>query len=567
MDPIGATASLITLIDLGVKIFKVIHGLLQTYQHAAAELLNLKYKVDGLNSQLVLLLQVQQALAGDFACQSLVEREHLREYLDTTSQLMTDICGNLEDLVSKPRKSAKISWALRDASKVKAWQSQLEKLSSSLANILLLLSLRYSNLLKTDLQELKGLLKASASDPTPGTQSCYHFLWGLQTIGSGWLLPSIACLKGSISAWEIDGVSIYKASLRLHALFCLKALCLEFTFQNLWTSTSLLGARVALKNVVPNDSEIMLACGAGNAPAVWNMLAGGRASVNDITPDNFSPLSVSITTPATALVYNTLMWRRQSPYRVKFILTASIRSPLDRALSCRKMPVARLLMDRGAEFGHINSKGWTPAFSLFGTPSPGFLPRDSCGQYLEILAAASFTDFHAQDREGWSIMHRAAAFDTADQISVLLKRYTGLVDVQTYKLCWTPVFCAVQFGNTSTFHELWRHQRDSIAVVDGRRWTLLHVAANAGRLDIMKFLILEGADTQARTEATEFCVPSDLKGLSITPLQIAKLRGETVLSAFLDAMKAADVEVVKDEKGDIEEIFWPASEKLIVDVE
>jgi hypothetical protein len=56
---------------------------------------------------------------------------------------------------------------------------------------------------------------------------------------------------------------------------------------------SAIGTGVVLKNLVPEDSPIMVACQIGDKSAVLNLLNEGKASVNNITPDNFSPLSVS----------------------------------------------------------------------------------------------------------------------------------------------------------------------------------------------------------------------------------------------------------------------------------
>jgi hypothetical protein len=57
---------------------------------------------------------------------------------------------------------------------------------------------------------------------------------------------------------------------------------------------SFIGTGVVLKNVVPEDSMIMVACQSGDTSLVWNLLNDRKASVNDITPDNLSPLSVSL---------------------------------------------------------------------------------------------------------------------------------------------------------------------------------------------------------------------------------------------------------------------------------
>lgn len=76
---------------------------------------------------------------------------------------------------------------------------------------------------------------------------------------------------------------------------------------------------------------------------------------------------------------------------------------------------------------------------------------------------------------------------------------------------------------------------------------------------------MEGADPHAQTEPTEFYVPHELKGMSVTPWEIGNLRGPVVLSAFLEALKAAsqDVEVVKDEDDGLDEVFWPALDQAV----
>ena len=95
-----------------------------------------------------------------------------------------------------------------------------------------------------------------------------------------------------------------------------------------------------------------------------------------------------------------------------------VRSPLEVAYWSRQISIARLLLAEGAEVHHINADGWTPAFRLFGFNSQASTP---CDEYLEALAASSFTEVDAQDKEGWSCMHRAAAFGHAHHIRALMK--------------------------------------------------------------------------------------------------------------------------------------------------
>jgi ankyrin repeat protein len=238
------------------------------------------------------------------------------------------------------------------------------------------------------------------------------------------------------------------------------------------------------------------------------------------------------------------------------------RSPLQCAFTFRQTPIARLLLSKGAEVHHINAKGWTPTFSLFGyTVSPEY--STTCKEYLEILSAASFTEFDAQDGEGWSCMHRAAAFGHADDVIALMKLRAPLA-LRTIKVSWPPIFCAVQFGNISTFNELRKHHPDLLVMRDVRKWTLLHVAVNAKRLEIIQLLISLGADPHAQSLATEFIVPEDIRGLSVTPGDIARLRGSLVLFTYISALKANghDLEVVADEMNNVGEIFWPASDNV-----
>src|SRR5882757_7830454 len=146
-----------------------------------------------------------------------------------------------------------------------------------------------------------------------------------------------------------------------------------------------------------------------------------------------------------------------------------LRGPLDWALAHRQYIVARWLLDNRADVHHISARGWTPAFSLFGEESRH---QNSCEEFLELLLGASFDNFNAQDGAGWTIMHRAAAWGNADHIKSLLTRGATL-DIRMSNLGWTPIFCAVQFNNLSTFAEVVQNQPHFLAATGARGWTLL----------------------------------------------------------------------------------------------
>jgi hypothetical protein len=210
---------------------------------------------------------------------------------------------------------------------------------------------------------------------------------------------------------------------------------------------------------------------------------------------------------------------------------------------------------------HISARGWTAAFSLFGVEPEH---QDPCEEFLEAISAASFSDFDAQDGDGWTAMHRAAAFGNASQIQSLISRGAS-PKIQTRNLMWTPIFCAVQFNNMSTFRELTRHQPNFLTATDVRKWTLLHLAVESKSLDMLRFLIDLGADPRACSSPTRFFIPDDLEDLSLLPGDIARVRGTPVFSTYLDALaaKGHDVQAVDDEQDNSLDLFWPASEHVV----
>jgi ankyrin repeat protein len=234
-----------------------------------------------------------------------------------------------------------------------------------------------------------------------------------------------------------------------------------------------------------------------------------------------------------------------------------LRGPLDWALAHRQYIVARWLLGNGADVHHISARGWTPAFSLFGEES---YHQNSCEEFLELLLGASFDNFNAQDGAGWTIMHRAAAWGNADHVKSLLARGATL-DARMSNLGWTPIFCAVQFNNLSTFSEIVQNQPGFLAATDARGWTLLHVAVNASRLEMIQLLIELGADPHALSFPTASYIPEGMRNLSLTPGDIANIRGSTVLAAYLGALAASghEVHTVANEKGDTLDLFWPSN--------
>ena len=233
---------------------------------------------------------------------------------------------------------------------------------------------------------------------------------------------------------------------------------------------------------------------------------------------------------------------------------------MDWAIAYGQLAVARWLLANGADVHHISAKGWTPAFSLFGGEVN---VQKQSEDFLTLLSGAAFDNFDAQDREGYTIMHRAALVGTGNHIRHLKSRNVSL-DIHTKKLSWTPIFCSVVYDNLSTFTELVQYDPNFLEARDIRQWTLLHVAVNSSSLDIMRLLVQLGADPHALSYPSECFVPEDLKGLALTPGDIASVRGLRVFTAYLDTLTTSGYEVCGryDEVDDTHDIFWSALEEF-----
>jgi ankyrin repeat protein len=183
-------------------------------------------------------------------------------------------------------------------------------------------------------------------------------------------------------------------------------------------------------------------------------------------------------------------------------------------------------------------------------------------EYLELLSSSSFSEFDTQDVDGWTAMHRAAAFGSSDDIAALLER--GSSSTMTTRLGWTPIRCALRFKNAATFLELVRRLGQSFDVdeKDVRGWTLLDEAASMGNPEMLNLTLRHGANTHTLTKATSWMVPENLENQAVTPAGVAKSVGEDHHKAYIDALKKAgfDVTTRKDltDNDSEDDMFWPA---------
>ena len=144
MDPVGTTASLVTLLSVTLKAAKLIDDLLRNYRDAPVELVRLRHKTNGIKSQLALLQYAQQAVRCnifDLADTDIVNT--LEGFIRDTIPVFSAICNHFEEqsLTDRQGKTGRLKWAIHDASRIKAWDVSLQRQSADLAIVLLLLNL------------------------------------------------------------------------------------------------------------------------------------------------------------------------------------------------------------------------------------------------------------------------------------------------------------------------------------------------------------------------------------------------------------------------------------------
>ncbi|KAL2068639.1 hypothetical protein VTL71DRAFT_14976 [Oculimacula yallundae] len=576
MDVLGATASVLTLVDVAIKTTKLIGKLIKQYHNLPADIFALTQKVEVLNGQILLLRLLGDSIgSGVFELGGDDLTAALQGCIGKSTSVLSEICAHFDEqsLVDGDGKRRRLKWAFIDASKIRHWDITLQQQSAELSGILILLNLwvvlskslyvtnrkdrRSSSLLHSKIESLRPCVvpRAMASEVLSQVRlvRTFHYFRDLRNI------PLLSKFQGSFSLARKGKEDRYKVSLRLQALFCLKVLFIDMRFrqQSLFSmGGTAFGMDIKVRNLVKEDSEVMVASKRGDIETVWALFQAGKASVRDVTSANRSPLRKYAIESGSSELVRYLINNGANVNEYCGLMQTNL---VQCAFAFSQIEIARILISHGTEIHHINATGWTPAFHIFGAaPNATF---NTSHESLEILSAASFSDFDTQDQEGWTCMHRAAAYGCAEDIRLLLK-LNVTTNIQTIKVCWTPIFCAVHFGNISTFDELRRIETNFLALRDVRRWTLLHVAVNAKRLDMIEHLVRLGADPHARTLATKFLVPGGLKDIAATPANVAVLRGDKVFARYVEALinHGHDIQATWDNLESEQDIFWQAVE-------
>jgi len=226
------------------------------------------------------------------------------------------------------------------------------------------------------------------------------------------------------------------------------------------------------------------------------------------------------------------------------------------AFFCRQPEIARQLISNGADAENINLRGTTPLSHLFQPHQESNLA--SVAELIDILTPHSLSGINTQCCEGWTPLHRAAAYGTGQDVESLVKRGANLT-LRTSREQWVPIFLAVNSKNIETFEQLVRYSPPScIQDSDVRGWTMLHIAAALGNSELVARLVSLGADPHVRSHSSSNeLVPEEMHGMQLTPADVAKISGVNEYRMYVYGLRSAGVDISSDS----EEIFWPAESK------
>lgn len=149
-------------------------------------------------------------------------------------------------------------------------------------------------------------------------------------------------------------------------------------------------------------------------------------------------------------------------------------SPLQNALHRKNLTIVQALLDAGAETSFLDST--QQSFHHLLAQIPGAAP-------LIKSCAAKGIKFDVQDVHGATPLHLAAVVGAIDNVKALIEVHSN-VNHQDKRGC-PPYFYAIKYGKAMV-NEFLKAGADPNFCIQGR--TPIHVAAETGRLDVIKML-------------------------------------------------------------------------------
>ncbi|KAI0456353.1 ankyrin repeat-containing domain protein [Xylaria acuta] len=302
----------------------------------------------------------------------------------------------------------------------------------------------------------------------------------------------------------------------------------------------------------------MNACRNGDSNKVKQLLKSRDASPNEMTPSNDTPLSIAIKGGFEEVV-QLLLWEGADP---NLCCGKGETSPLQVGVALGMPNIVRMLAQHGADPNYISARRWSLPHYMF--DSTNLVPGT---EYFMIFWDSLVFD-EIKDSEGWTALHRCAAFGTGECVYNLhLLGASAWSDRYLTNWGGTPVHIAAMMNNVSTLEGLMTLQIDLKAAQEVSRgcisaldptdvhgWTPLHLAAYRGAIDTMRWLLQRGADPHRRTFQTASWFPDGHEGETFNASSLASMSGTACLDVFLETLRDMGCDVAR--RGD--EIYWPA---------
>ncbi|KAF8854702.1 ankyrin [Acephala macrosclerotiorum] len=286
---------------------------------------------------------------------------------------------------------------------------------------------------------------------------------------------------------------------------------------------------------IPANSAIITACLNNDIECIKKLFSSSQAHVSDVTPDNLTLLRFAIRGGHYEVV-KLLLDNGADPNQT---FGKYDTSPLNNAFLNGRVDLIRLLLRAKADLHHVNTRTWTSLYYLWDPERPH---HSTTSEILGLCNDEHYEFWNFRDLAGWAPINRVAAFGHAVHIKKLFNMKVIKRDAKPLTVAgWSPVQCAVRFGNLSTFEYLVKEtlaRFDTfVDLEDKNGWSLLHLAAASGSEELITDLLLYGLSPDALSDRSTLCLPEELDNRALTPRQIAEHYGH--VKQYDNALRAA----------------------------
>ncbi|GAW23124.1 hypothetical protein ANO14919_126740 [Xylariales sp. No.14919] len=564
MDPFSGVASTFAVFSLALQLAQSafdVKRFLDTVQNAPREIKRLRDLVIQLHlvaQTVTALLRQQSSLRSQDPQVSNNVHDSLKacqEKLD----LIRDVF-QIAEKVNKKKNTIIRNWAqLRLASKketIEEFERQLEQ-AISLLNTNLLINLTQSALATaSDIRSLTQPSPSNPPTPPPGGGRATQPRTRELISGPSSSIYRLASQSGPSVYKEWSKGSTFDVQYyKLHGRTGRQSLLLRVNIYNSYIFTVQLPGvfgiaqsvpfNISVRNLIPENAPILQACRIGNGEQVRQLLKSRNARPNDVTIDNKTPLGVAINGGFEEIVQ--LLLREGADPNIP---CGSFQvSPLQYGIALGRLNIVRILLQRGADPTYTSAGGWSLFHYMFEKDKS--VPNTD--YYSMLRDCLMFDD--VQDSQGWTSLHRCAAFGTGEDIYCLYQA-GATVWPGRYITVWggTPIHVAALQNNVSTLDallSLYNGKLDALDLADDQGWTPLHHAVYHCAKDAMRWLLNKGADPHRITYRSAW-FPDGHEGEVFNAADLAALSGPECREAFVDILKDIGHDVTVE--GD--DIYW-----------